>query len=81
MKDVPGVLELLKNSTIFENLVNDLSGRHPAEKDGLDLYEWMFLRSVAVAWQVASGNRESITKDELLDIAEKVMPHFTAYEG
>jgi hypothetical protein len=34
-----------------------------------------------VSWQIASGNKDTITKDELLDVAEKVMPHFTAYEG
>jgi hypothetical protein len=62
-------------------LVNDLSGRHPEKDDGLNLYEWTFLRSVGVSWQIASGNKDTITKDELLDVAEKVMPHFTAYEG
>lgn len=35
----------------------------------------------ADAWSIASGNRESITRDELLDIGLKVIPHYTAYEG
>lgn len=62
-------------------MINDISGRHPEKDDGLDLYEWTFVRSVAVSWQIASGNKDTITKDELLDVAEKVMPHFTAFEG
>jgi hypothetical protein len=68
---------IVKNETIFEVLVNDLSGRHPGKddgEDGLNLYEWTFLRSVGVSWQIASGNKDTITKDELLDVAEKVMP-------
>jgi len=41
----------------------------------------MFLRQCAVAWSVGSGMQLTITKDELLDIGMKVMPHFSAYEG
>jgi len=41
----------------------------------------MFLRSVATAWTIGSGERKSIGKQELLDIALKVMPHFTSFEG
>jgi len=38
------------------------------------------LRSVGVAWHIGSGNKMTITKDELLDISQKVLPHFTAYD-
>jgi hypothetical protein len=76
LKDIPGLNNIVKNETIFEILINDISGRHPEKDDGLDLYEWTFVRSVGVSWQIASGNKDTITKDELLDVAEKVMPQY-----
>jgi len=41
----------------------------------------MVLRSVAVAWSVSVGSRSQITKQELFDVALKVIPHISAYEG
>jgi hypothetical protein len=66
--------EVLKDTAMIDQIINDLSGRHSEENPGLNLYEWMFLRSVSVSWQIGTGNQLTITKDELLDIAEKVMP-------
>lgn len=68
---------------MWEEIINDLSRRYvpEGEEDALNFYEWMFLRQVCVAWTISAGNRKSINRDELLDIALKVMPHFSAYEG
>lgn len=41
----------------------------------------MFIRAVANAWNVGAGKRTVISKSELLDIALRVIPHFSAYEG
>ena len=61
--------------------MNDLSGRIDKDAATINFFEWMFLRQCAVAWSVGSGMQLTITKDELLDIGMKVMPHFSAYEG
>lgn len=36
---------------------------------------------MAVAWSISSGEKLTITKEELLDMAFKVVPHFSSYEG
>jgi hypothetical protein len=55
--------------------MNDMSRRRKVEGvDKLNFYEWMFLRSVSVAWTIATGEKSSITRDELLDVGMKVMP-------
>jgi hypothetical protein len=55
--------------------MNDISRRRPVDGVAtLNFYEWMFLRSVAVAWSISSGEKESINREELLDVAIKVMP-------
>jgi hypothetical protein len=61
--------------------LNDVSGKVTAEANSLNFFEWMFVRQCAVAWSIGSGRKNSITKEELLDIGMKVMPHFTSFEG
>lgn len=81
MKDIPGMIEIVKNTTIFDQLINDMGNRHDKNKDKINFYEWLFIRQVADAWSISSGMKSSITKDELLDIGMKVIHHFNAYEG
>lgn len=71
----------MTNSTIFELLINDVSGRYGEKGKRVNFYEWLFIRNCAVAWSLSSGMKDSITRDELLDIGLKVIPHYTAYEG
>lgn len=74
LKDIHGMSKILEDSKVIDQVVNDISGSNDLENKSLNLYEWIFVRSVAVAWQIAAGNKEYITKDELLDIGMKVMP-------
>lgn len=82
LKDIPALTHLLEDDDIWNQVVNDMSRRRRKDDaDSINFYEWLFVRSVAVAWTVASGQKDSITRDELLDIGLKVMPHFSSYEG
>lgn len=81
LKDINGADELISNSTLWELVVNDLSGRHGTTADWLDFHEYVVVRSTLTAWAISSGMRDSIGKEELLDVALKVYPHFNAYEG
>jgi hypothetical protein len=64
-------------------VLNDVSGKHGKTEEGdyLNFHEFVVVRATATAWCVASGMRDSITREELLDIGLKVFPHFNAYEG
>ena len=62
-------------------LLNDISGRPDTKLISINFYEWLFVRQCANAWTVAAGSVDSITKSELFDIAMKVMPHNSGYEG
>lgn len=44
MKDVPGLIEIVKNATIIEQVINDVSGRLDKTKKELNFYEWMVVR-------------------------------------
>ena len=59
---------------MIDLLCNDMSRRHGEDGFRINLYEWMFTRTVSVAWSISSGERNSINREELLDIAIKVMP-------
>lgn len=82
IKDIRGLGELIKNETIWEIVLNDISGRkNKPEEDYINFHEFVLLRATATAWTIASGMRTTITREELLDIGLKVFPHFNAYEG
>jgi len=57
-----------------------MSRRHGLDGDNINFYEWMFVRTVAVAWSISTGERSAINREELIDIALKVTPSFTTYE-
>ena len=73
MTDVPGLSAFISNTTMWDQIINDVSGRHD-QIIGLNFYEWLFLRSVAAAWTIGSGYQLNITRDELLNIGFKVIP-------
>lgn len=81
MADITGMTKVLGDDPQIAELLNDMSGRVDKEAATINFFEWMFIRQCAVAWSVAAGKLISITRDELLDIGMKVMPHFNAYEG
>ena len=81
MADIAGMTKILADEVLIKQLLNDVSGRIDKEASSINFFEWMFIRQCAVAWSVSSGRLDSITRDELLDIGMKVMPHFNAYEG
>lgn len=56
MKDIQSITGILEDEDMWVNIINDLSRRRPVEgKDSINFYEWLFLRAVAVAWDIASG--------------------------
>lgn len=81
MADIPVLTKTLADPIQQAQLLNDVSGRPDKEAATINFFEWMFIRQCAVAWSVGSGMQDSISKNELLDIGMKVMPHFSAYEG
>ena len=76
LKDITGMREILKDENIWPLIVNDMSRGHvkKGHVDFLNFYEWLFLRTVCISWTIGSGSLDSITRNELLDIALKVMP-------
>lgn len=81
MADIGAMTKILLDTEMITQLLNDVSGRIDKVAGSVNFFEWMFIRQCAVAWSIASGRQDTITKDELLDIGMKVMPHFNAYEG
>lgn len=81
MADIAGVKELTTNSTLWEFVVNDISGRNGDTKDKLNFAEWLFVRVVSVSWGISAGQRITITRDELLDIGLKIFPSLTTYDA
>lgn len=81
MADIAGMTKILLDVEMITQLLNDVSGRIDKVAGSVNFFEWMFIRQCAVAWSVSSGRQDTITRDELLDIGMKVMPHFNAYEG
>lgn len=81
MADITPVTAIFAEPDVVTQLMNDVSGRIDKEANTINFFEWMFIRQCAVAWSIGSGRKETITKDELLDIGMKVMPHFTSFEG
>lgn len=80
IKDISGINAIITNTTLWDLVVNDISARHT--KDAyINFKEYVQIRATATAWCVASGMRDSITREELLDIGLKVYPHFNPYEG
>lgn len=74
LKDIVGVDTLVSNSTLWDIVVNDISGRRGLTEDWLNFHEYVVVRSTLTAWAVASGMRDTISKEELLDVALKVFP-------
>ena len=66
--------EICTNSTLWEYVVNDISGRYGTTGIELNFAEWLFVRIVSIAWGIASGSRLRITRTELLDIGMKIIP-------
>jgi len=79
VKDIQGINAIVTNTTLWDMVVNDVSSRH----DGtyVNFKEFVTIRATATAWCIASGMRETITREELLDIGLKVYPHYNPYEG
>ena len=75
MEDIPGMKDIVANTTVWDNVANDMSGRYGTlSGEKLNFAEWLFVRIVSVAWGIGSGSREKITRSELLDIAMKIIP-------
>lgn len=80
LKDIPGHPPKFEDKNVIEQVMNDLSGSI-TDDQSLNLFEYVFLRAVADAWTLSAGNEDTITKDQLLDVGLKFMPHLSAYEG
>ena len=76
LKNIRGAPPVFAEKEKIEQIMNDISGSNE-EDQSLNLYEWMFLRSCADAWTLSAGNKDSIQKDQLLDIGMKVMPQYS----
>ena len=74
IEDIGGINSIISNTTLWEIVLNDVSSRHGKPTDYLNFHEYVVVRATATAWCVASGMRDSITKEELLDIGLKVFP-------
>ena len=75
LEDIPGLINFRKNAQLVKRLLNDISGDPNHEVLSVNFYEWLFIRQCASAWTVAAGSVDSITKNELIDIAKKITPH------
>ena len=74
LEDLPSLRTLLKDETLWKDVINDMSRRHGTKSDHLNFYEWLFIRAVSVAWSTATHDNESITREELLNIGINAMP-------
>jgi len=81
MLDIAPIAGIFNDDDLTAQIMNDVSGKVTANDNGLNFFEWMFIRQCGVAWSIGAGRKLTITKEELLDIGMKVMPHFTSYEG
>jgi hypothetical protein len=52
---MPQMRQILVDGTTIKQLVNDISGRQDLKEEGLNFFEYMFVRRCGIAWGISNN--------------------------